>query len=500
MRLRFASIAIGLFLIFGPCLGYSRHVDAASPDSPSEAVTTRHTIRIGATPLSYTARAGFIPIRDEATGAMHAKIFFVSYTAKRRPGQAARPLTFYTNGGPVTPATLSDLGPRSLRGEKWEGLLPPSPYELIDNQQTWLATTDLVLIDPVGTGYSRATKPDYAAEFYNVEGDADSIAQFVQLYLKRYDPTMRQPVFVAGWSYGSFRSVLIADMANRRGIALRGLILLSSVLGNAPRHTGFPLPDPSYPQLIPSFTATAFAHGKLPPDLQGNFDAAIDQAEAWAVNEYPKLLDHADDLTGDQLRAAATEMARLTGLSPETVLYHRFRFAPDAFLRSLFGAQWTPAALFDSRLKASDPVAFGEPPEWYKVLSDLYLGAELHFRSELPYEAGFDAMAKWRCNGGPSTDCFSDPQVLLRLQRAMRENPSLRVMITNGYYDFAAPYFGSKLSIAQLEPDLRARVNATYYQSGHYPPPVPRQDVASFIQRVSAMSRRTISYQVQSVR
>jgi carboxypeptidase C (cathepsin A) len=498
--MRFALNVLAFFLIFRPVEGHSLPFDSAAPDARGEAVTTRHTVKVGGAPLNYTARAGFIPIRDEATGAVHAQIFFVSYTVQPRRGEPARPLTFYTNGGPVAPATLSDLGPRTLKGEKWEGVLPSPPYEMVDNEQTWLSTTDLVLIDPVGTGYSRATQPGYASEFYNPDGDAESVTQFIQLYLKQYDPGRRQPTFVAGFSYGSFRSALIADIANRRGIALRGLILLSSVLGNAPRHTGFPLPDPSYPQLIPSFTATAFVHAKLSPDLQGNFDEAIGQAEAWAVNEYPKLLDQADDLSADQLGTAAAEMAHLTGLSPEVVLYNRFRFKPDTFLRNLLGAQWTPAGLFDSRLKAGDPFASGQPPEWYKVLSDLYLGEELHSRSEFPYGAGFDATVKWRCNGGPSTDCFSDPQVLVRLQRAMRENPSLQVMITNGYYDFAAPYFGSKLAIGQLEPDLRARVNVTYDQTGHYAPPEPRGIVIKFIQRVSKLSRERGSVHGQSAR
>jgi carboxypeptidase C (cathepsin A) len=321
-----------------------------------EIVTTKHTVTVDGAPLPYTARAGFIPLLDEATGEVHAKIFFVSYTVAPKRGSPARPLTFYTNGGPPEPATLAALGPRSPKGLEVER--PPSPpsYQLVDNQKTWLTFTDLVLIDPVGTGYSRATKPEYAKQYYNVDGDAESIAQFIQRYLQRYDPAKQQPIFVAGWSHGSIRSVLIADIAKRYGFAPRGLILLASALGNQPRRgVNLVVSDLGYIQQLPTMTATAFFHKKLAPDLQRNFDEALGQAEAWAANEYPKLLAQTNHLSREQQQAAAAGMARLTGLSPEVILQNRFRMLPDAFLSDLFHSEWPVLALGDSRLLSVCP-------------------------------------------------------------------------------------------------------------------------------------------------
>ena len=493
-------------LTFQPVAGHALSFDSTGTDVGSEIVTTRHTTTVHGTPLAYTARAGFIPLLDEAAGEVHAKIFFVSYTVEPNRGSPARPLTFYTAGGPGESATLEAFGPRSLKDVKVQEHLPPPPYEMVDNQETWLTFTDLVLIDPVGTGYSRATRPEYAAQYYNRDGDAESIAQFIQLYLQRYEPTMRQPIFVGGVSYGSIRTALIADIASRRGIPLRGLILTSSALANQPRLDNQPrLSDLSYALQLPTFTATAFFHKKLSPDLQRNFDEALEQAESWAANEYPKLLAQGDALSGDQLRTAAVEMARLTGLSPEVVLYNRFRFLPDAFLRELLGADWTPAGLYDSRRLKADQAASGIDKNWNPVLSSLYLGGELHFRSEFPYADFIETWVNvhlhgWHCGPSGDNDCTAAPQALVKLQRAMRENHSLRVMITNGYYDLDCPYFGTKRAISQLEPDLISRVSITYYKTGHMPPPEHREEVARFIQKVSTISRKTGSAHVQSVR
>jgi hypothetical protein len=188
-------------------------------------------------------------------------------------------------------------------------------------------------------------------------------------------------------------------------------------------------------------------------------------------------------------------MARLTGLSPEVLLYNRFRVLPDAFLRELLGAEWSPIGLYDSRKLKADEAANEWDPKWNTVLSDLYLGGELQVRTEMPYAAD-PLFLKWSCGG----NCGANPQALVKLQHAMRENPSLQVMITNGYFDFATPYFGTKRAISQLEPDLRSRVRIIDYKTGHRPPPEHRDEVARFIQRVSAISRKLESVQAQSAR
>lgn len=482
--------ALVVVLVFLSNFAYAR---SAGSDVESAIVTTRHSITVGGRPIAYTARAGYIPLVDEATGEVHARIFFVSYTADAPGGRLARPLTFYSNGGPGAPGTLDDLGPRSLDNVKVQEHLPPPPYAMVDNQKTWLAFTDLVLIDPVGTGYSRAARPEYAAEYYNPRGDAQSIAQFIRLYLQRFEPVVRQPIFLAGVSYGAIRAALIADIAKRRGIPLRGVILASSPLANQPRRGPADFSDLACIQLLPSFTATAFFHQKLAPGLQRNFDETIGLAESWAQNVYPKILEQGKRLPDRQLQAAAGEMARLTGISADFILEHHFRVPPDDFLRQLLGAQWTPTGLADSRrLKAYDAES-GWDRGWYSVLSSLYLRKELRFNTETPYASFIGSFVTvfldgWHCGAGGGNDCAAYPRAWVALQHAMRENPALRVMITNGYYDLGCPYFGTKMAISQLEPDLRARVTAVYYQAGHNLPPEHREAVARFIRSVLATS------------
>lgn len=503
MRLFPATALVLVSLLLPATAGPAPATDART-DVGSEIVTTRHAITVKGAPLAYTARAGLIPLIDEATGEVHAKIFFVSYTVEQSRGNAVRPLTFYTEGGPGGPATLDALGPRSLKGVKVQVQLPPPPYEMVDNQKTWLTFTDLVLIDPVGAGYSGATKPGYAAQYYNREGDAESIAQFIKLYLQRYERVAPQPIFVAGVSYGATRSALIADIANRSGIPLRGLMLVSSCLAKQPyqvvrRPRRGEMPwhpsDLTYIQLLPTFTATAFFHKKLAPGLQRNFDETLGHAESWATRDYPKVLAQADGSNRKLLRAAAAEMGRLTGLSPEVILKYKFRIPPSDFLEELLGAQETPLGVDDSRRTKADEATGGVDGNWYAVLSSLYLDRELRFKSRVPY-ASLLAPAPsniffngWNCQAREdNSTCLATAQTWLRLQRAMRGNPSLRVMITNGYYDTGCPYFGTKMAVSQLAPDLKARVSVTDFQAGHSLPPDLGAAVAGFIRRTTATS------------
>lgn len=484
-------------ILAGALLMAASAVGAQAGSGAGEIVTTKHTITVEGTRLAYTARAGFIPLRDKATGEVHAKIFFVSYTADPQRGKPGRPLTFFTAGGPVEPATLVDIGPRVLNGVKIANQLPSPPYRLTDNQNTWLAFTDLVLIDPVGTGFSRATKPDYAKQYYGRDGDAESIAQVIQDYLRHYDPAKRQPVFVAGVSYGTQRSALIADIAKRHGLSLRGLMLLSSGLGDQPSRevtssaTGelpFTYDDPYFIHRLPTFTATALFHKKLATELQNDSASALGQAEAWATTRYPEILAQTGHLTSEQQQSAAAEMARLTGLAPDAILKSRFRLMSDTFLRELLGENWTPLGLSDSRVTKAGEAGAGYDKNWYPVLSSLYLGGELRFKAETQYVDYLGAypsvvLEGWHCSGFGEHDCTGGLQALAGLQRAMRQDRSLKVLMANGYYDFTCPYFGTMTAVGGLEPDSRARITVTDFHTGHDLTAAARPVVAEFIRR-----------------
>jgi multidrug efflux system membrane fusion protein len=495
--MRFSRIPAFMLLVVLSCTstGQAQHGDTAVTAAGLNIVTTRHSIVLGGRALRYTARAGFIPIFSQHDGEVHAEIFFVSYKADAR---RLRPLTFVTAGGPGEPATLSDLGPRISRGVHVQGYVAPPSQGMMDNPETWLAMTDLVLIDPVGSGYSRATRDEYAAEYYNPEGDADSVAQFIRRYLQIYEGAVQRPAFAAGVSYGAIRTALVADILAQHEIPLRGVVLAASALAGCDAVADF-LPggrDSYYVQVLPTLTASAYFHRKLSTSLQQSMGEALDQAEAWATGEYSRLLAQSDALTGGQLDAAAVQMARLTGVRPEVLQEHRLRLHADAFLRELLGPEFTGLGLLDARRTRLDdpkPPDPGEeqtpfnPFKVYDALASLYLAGELQFKTQASYDAGFLTLARgWQC---PSANCF-DAEAFARLQRAMRASPRLRVMITSGYYDLNCPYLGTKLALKQLEPGLRARVQAVYYQAGHFLPPEHRAEVARFIGRALATSGR----------
>ena len=468
-----AALGIVWALSLGTSAGWSNDLGY---NSVRDVTTSEHTIHVHGSSLDYTARAGFVPLKREGSEEVEAQLFFVSYTVHTKPGAAPRPITFYTNGGPGGPATVSYLGPRSLKGAQSEWELPSPPYEMVDNENTWLSITDLVFIDPVDTGYSRKSASPGSSLYYTRNGDAESIGEFVSLYLKQYLGGTQRPIYIAGHSYATIRSALVADIAARRGIPLTGIILESSALSNQP--SKIPTGDPYYIQLLPTFTATAFIHNKLSPDLQRNLTDTLSQSETWATIEYPSLLRQGAALRGGALEAAAREMSRLTGLSPKVVVQNNLRFRPDAYLRELLRDEWTPMELYDSRKVKGDETKNRQDPRSLAVLADLYLHKELRVNTDLAYYCDLFMARFWSCG----IDCGADPEALPRLTHAMQENPNLRVMLTNGYFDFATPFFGTKRIERDFDPQLRQRLTVIFYESGHnLPADVYLHDVATFM-------------------
>ncbi len=223
-------------------------------------VTTHHAVTIGARRLRYTARAGRIPIRDNEAGDVHGQMFFVSYTLDRAPTDPPRPLTFVWNGGPGSNAALVHLigfGPKRIAppagsrpgdGTRW--IIEPNPG-------TWLETTDLVFVDPIGTGYSRPTRAEYGAEFYQTRGDAESVAEFIRVYRTRFD-AFDAPLFLAGESYGVTRAAGVAAALETRGTEVRGVILLGLALP-----LGSMSPAMRTALGLPSLAVAAFTNGSL---------------------------------------------------------------------------------------------------------------------------------------------------------------------------------------------------------------------------------------------
>src|SRR5262245_44921731 len=304
-----ASVVLSLFLFQAPGGGFARPQETPSPNAQQQQrqqpppadeppVVTKHSITAGGRALNYTVTTGYMPIKNAQTGETDARIFYMAYTLDGAPDKARRPLMFSFNGGPGSASVwlhLGALGPRRVKMTD-EGWLPAPPYELEDNQSTWLGETDLVFIDPVGTGYSRATNPQNASRFFSLQGDLDSVAEFIRMYLGRNE-RWNSPLFLAGESYGTTRASGLSNVLFEKGVVLNGIILLSTVMnfqtirfaeGN----------DLTYPLIFPSYTATAWYHKRLPSDLQSkSLRDVLKQSEDFAAGEYTVALTKGDRMT-----------------------------------------------------------------------------------------------------------------------------------------------------------------------------------------------------------
>src|ERR1043166_1182049 len=289
----------------------------ASPTPEEPPVITRHEIHVGGATIKYTATAGMMPIKNRE-GEVEARMFFTSYVVDRPDGAPPRPLTFSFNVGPGSASVwlhMGAIGPKRVKMNA-DGSMPSPPFQLVDNESTWLTKSDLVFIDPVGTGYSRAARPDLGAKFFGLQGDIESVGEFIRLYLTRYE-RWTSPLFLAGESYGTTRASALSGYLIDRGIAFNGIMLISTIMNF--ETTAFSSGnDIAYVLFLPSYAATAWYHKKLPPDLQSKPVAEVAaEAERWASNEYTLALERGDKLTGSERQDIVAKMARLTGLSPQ---------------------------------------------------------------------------------------------------------------------------------------------------------------------------------------
>ena len=280
-------------------------------------VVTHHQITLNGKALNYTATTGRLPIK-RGDGKIEAEMFFVAYTLD---GQEAgkRPLTFAFNGGPGSATIwlhMGALGPKRVE-MKPDGTMPPAPYRITDNQSTLLDKSDIVLIDAIGTGYSRAGSPELFKKFWGVKGDIQAFSEFIRLYLSRYE-RWGSPLFLFGESYGTTRAAGISGYLADHGISFNGITLLSMALSFQTLEFNSTNDEP-YILLIPTFTMIAGYHHKLPPDLVQDMTKAREESERWAATDYAQALAKGDAITPEDRQKTIDQMARYTGLSKEVL-------------------------------------------------------------------------------------------------------------------------------------------------------------------------------------
>jgi carboxypeptidase C (cathepsin A) len=446
-------------------------IDASMPEEMP--VATRHTIKIGGKTFGYTTTAGMLPIRNEA-GETEACIFFVAYTAEHADPTNRRPLIFAFNGGPGSSSVwlhLGIVGPRRVNMQGGRGT-PAPPYDLIDNEYTWLDQADLVFVDPVGTGFSRLVKPELGSRFFSLKGDVESVAEFIRLYLTRYD-RWASPLFLAGESYGSTRASSLSIYLIEHGIALNGMILISPVLNF--QTIGFaPGNDLPYVLSLPSYTAAAWYHKKLPPDLGKDLKKALEEVERWAANEYTVALMKGNRLTEEERREVTEKLARYTGLEKRYLENSNLRIESLRFTKELLRDRKQTVGRFDSRMKGMDVLAVSERADFdpslaavrapYTAMLNHYLRTEIGYKSDLVYHILGSGIGNWDWG---TTNGYVDTSD--GLQSAFARNPHMKLFVALGDYDLATPYFATEYTLNRLGIDssLRGNIQMGYYEAGH---------------------------------
>ena len=432
--------------------------------------------------LKYRAIAEFVPVVaggvDDKRGDPEAAIFTTSYLLDAAD-PATRPVCFVFNGGPGSASIwlhLGALGPKRVVIRE-DGTMPPPPYTVTDNQESWFEHFDLVFIDPPHTGYSVTASADARKKMLSVDGDVDALAECIRTWLGRHR-RWSSPVYVAGESYGTTRAAALADKLQDIGVALSGLVLVSCAMDLqsivfAPRN------DLPYALFLPAFACVAQYHGKLKGSLGESPAAARAAAEAFVDDEYLGALHAGSRLSKAARRRVAGRVAQLTGLAPALVEEKNLRIGDQTFFVELLRDRGLIVGRLEARV--TGPMAASRSHDWefdpgieaivapYTMAAHAYMSESLGVDTQARYEVlSEEAHKQWNWNRGEakgnSFACTSPD-----LSRALRRNPHLRVLVASGHYDLGTPYSASNWSLAQLDvpTDVLARVEHHYYDAGH---------------------------------
>ncbi len=448
-------------------------------------VSSKHSLRLRGKEIKYTATVGTMVLKEEVDKQGHkprAEMFFIAFTRDGVKGR--RPLTFSFNGGPGSSSVwmlLGLLGPKrvplSVDDAVMTNRLAP-PYQVENNEFTLLEETDLVFIDPIGTGYSRPLSgedndPD---EFFSFRRDLDSVGEFIRLYTSR-NQRWRSPKYLIGESYGTTRAAgLSGYLQDQFGLYLNGIMLVSAVLNfqTILFHPGNELPFVVY---VPSYAMTARYHGKLASRYQKmEAQQFLNEVRAFTEDEYLPALHKGSALSARQQKNVAEKLAGYIGVTPDYVLRNNLRVPIMRFAKEILRSEGKSVGRFDSRITGVDvddaAENFERDPSFdvvqgvYSACLNDYVRRELRFESDLPYEIlSFKVFPKWKY------DEFQNNfvNVAETLRGAMMKNPHLKLFVANGIYDLATPFYATEYTMNHLglRDDVDKNVTMAYYDAGH---------------------------------
>jgi carboxypeptidase C (cathepsin A) len=468
--------------------------EAAPPGERAEAATpaagaadvvprrsvTRHRIDLGKEALAYTAIAGDVILRDK-DGGPKASIFSISYL-KDGAEAAARPITFLFNGGPGSTAVwlhLGAFGPKRIDLPDDPTNPGAPPYRLADNPHTLLRVSDLVFVDPVGTGYSRSLGKSKDEEFWGVDEDSASLAEFIRAYLtanKRWN----SPKYLAGESYGTIRaSLLIRDLELNLldSVFFNGVILISAALDARTFINPGPVNELPYVTDLPTFAATAHFHRAL-ADPPRDLDAFLREAREFAAGEYLTALFQGDALPEERKRALAERLRGFTGLDTGYILRSNLRIDRDRFRKELLRSRGLTIAAHDTRFLGKDPDDVGESVQrdpflfgisgpFTSVINDYLAGPLAVTGRDEPYKVfSFQANVAWKRPGGENRVFSGFLNTTAYLAEASATNKDFRVFVASGLHDLTTTSYGTEYVFRHSGVDP-GRLTLKSYPGGH---------------------------------
>jgi carboxypeptidase C (cathepsin A) len=455
--------------------------DEAKPVPPPKAFVSRHTGRFGGEALSYTATAGETHLIDDK-GEPKASIFSFAYVKDGVKDVASRPLTFLWNGGPGSSSIwlhMGSMGPRRVAVPSDAQDAGPPPYTVEDNAGALLDVTDLVFVDPVGTGFSRALGKHENKEFFGLSPDASSVAEFVQAWVTQ-NKRWPSPKYLLGESFGTTRAAAVAGRLERgdQTVSLNGVVLISQCLdytgstSNADNLIAFVT-------YLPTMAAAAWYHGQV-KDRPADLPAFLKQVRAFAVDEYAPALFKGSGLDAASRAHVRERLAYFTGLSEDYVERSDLRIQAGRFMKELLRAKGKTLGRLDGRYLGDDVDKVAEEPDGdpasygisgaYVASFNGYIGSELAVQMDRAYKASAGPELGRQWSWRPvSEDQEWEPSYVNTapdLSRALRQNHGLRVMVAAGYYDFATPFFDAEYTFARhgMQKD---RVSFDYFEAGH---------------------------------
>ena len=391
-----------------------------------------------------------------------------------------RPIAFVFNGGPGSASVwlhMGLLGPRIVDLGEPDNLTPP-PYRLIDNPDTLLRDADLVFIDPMSTGQSRAVEGGKPKDFHGWAKDVEQISELIRLWCTREDRWM-SPKFIIGESYGTTRGVSVAErLSSVHALALNGIVLISSVLDFGSQDFDWLKHDEACINFLPTYAAIGHFHGVSSLAAEGkSLPEVLAQAEEFASGRYRWALGQGNRLSAEERAEIVTTLANLTGLSEDYVDRCNLRPEHWRWCTELLRAEGRTVGRIDGRVTGvlysqiaenmdADPSIDAMVGPFAAAMHH-YLRAELESELDVPYEVFASAIKEWSYKEFEAKPV----NVTDKLERVMRANPHLRVRVEYGYYDLATPYFAAEDMVAHLRlpaTDLE-RIEHQYFETGHMP-------------------------------